>query len=66
MVKNNKASIDEVFLRNVAERIPQFLTATLVNITKTLLLQKDYFREHPIWRVLEAELFKRKNNLNNE
>jgi hypothetical protein len=35
-VGNN--AIDEVFLANVIQRIPQFLTATLVNITKTLTL----------------------------
>ena len=48
------------------ERVPQFLSQTLVNITKTLLFQKDYFRDHPIWLVLEQELFKRRNTLNNE
>lgn len=46
--------------------MPQFLTATLVNITKTLLLQKDYFKDHGIWHGLEAELFKRRKALNNE
>ena len=51
---------------NVAERIPNFLTATIVNITKTLLLQRDYFKDHGIWKPLEAEIFKRRNNLNNE
>lgn len=37
-----------------------------MNITKTLLLQKDYFKDHPIWKPLEKELFRRRNNLNNE
>ena len=59
-------AVDEVFLANVIQRMPLFLTPTLVNITKTLMLQKDYFKDHIIWRALEKELFKRKNNLNNE
>lgn len=42
------------------------MTATLVNIVKTLLIQKDYFKDHSIWKILEQELHKRKNNLNNE
>jgi len=29
------------------------------------LLRKDYFKDHPIWSVLEEEFFKRRNNLNN-
>jgi hypothetical protein len=55
-----------VFLKNVQDRIPQFLTETLVRITKNLLIQKDHFKDHPIWNTLELELFKRRNNLNNE
>jgi hypothetical protein len=31
-------AVDEVFLANVITRMPQFLTPTLVNITKTLTL----------------------------
>jgi hypothetical protein len=46
--------------------MPLFLTPTLVNITKTLMLQKDFFKDHIIWRALEKELFRRRNNLNNE
>jgi hypothetical protein len=42
------------------------LTTTLVNVTKTLTLQKDYFKNHPIWLPLEKELFRRRNNLTNE
>lgn len=37
-----------------------------MSITKTLLLQKDYFRGHPIWKPLELELHKRRNHLTNE
>ena len=59
-------AIDEVFLLNIGQRVPQFLTATLVNLTQVLLLQKDYFRGHPIWKPLEVELHRRRNNLNNE
>ena len=33
MLKSGNQAVDEVFLMNVAERIPHFLTATLVNIT---------------------------------
>jgi len=66
MLKTKDKPVDEVFLMNVAQRVPHFLTATLVNLTKTLLLQKEYFRNHPIWSVLESELFKRRNNLNKE
>lgn len=66
MLKNQYKPVDEVFLKNIAERIPHFLTVTLVNVTKTLLIQKDYFRDHPIWSSLEAELFKRRNNLDNQ
>jgi restriction endonuclease len=66
MLKSGNQAVDEVFLLNVAERIPHFLTATIVNITKTLLLQRDYFKDHGIWKPLEAEIFKRRNNLNNE
>ena len=65
MVKSGNF-IDEVFLKNLADRIPQFLSVTLVKITRILLMQKDYFRDHPIWLVLEQELFKRRNTLNNE
>ena len=36
--ESNQKVIDEVFLSNLMERMPQFLTATLVNITKSLLL----------------------------
>ena len=66
MLKAGDHAIDEVFLLNIAERIPQFLTATLVKITTTLLLQRDYFKDHGIWAPLEAELFKRRTNLNND
>ena len=59
-------AIDEVFLLHLGQRVPQFLTATLVNLTQVLLLQKDYFRGHPIWKPLEVELHRRRNNLNNE
>lgn len=52
MLKTNKA-IDEVFISNLEERLPNFLTATLVNIVKAMLLQKDYFREHRLWSLLE-------------
>lgn len=65
MLKLGNNAVDEVFIDNVMQRIPQFLTATLVNITKTLIIQKDYFRLHPIWKPLEFELYKRRNNLNN-
>ena len=58
--------VDEVFLLHLGQRVPQFLTATLVNLTQVLMLQKDYFRGHPIWKPLEVELHRRKNNLNNE
>ncbi len=30
------------------------------------MLQKDYFRGHPIWKPLEIELHRRRNNLNNQ
>ena len=66
MLKQGEHAVDEVFLTNLAQRMPQFLTATIVNIAKTLLLQKDYFKDHGIWKVLEAEIFKRRNNFNNE
>ncbi len=52
MLKTNKA-IDEVFISNLEQRLPDFLTATLVNIVKAMLLQKDYFREHKLWSLLE-------------
>ena len=58
-------AIDEVFLLNLAQRAPHFLTETLVNLTQVLLLQKDYFRGHPIWKPLEVELQRRKNTLDN-
>jgi len=38
MLKQIDKPVDEVFLKHIAERVPFFLTATLVNITKTLLL----------------------------
>ena len=66
MLTIGNCAVDEVFLANVITRMPQFLTATLVNITKTLTIQKDYFKDHIVWRALEKELFKRRNNLNNE
>lgn len=65
LLMGNKA-VDEVFLANIIQRMPLFLTPTLVNITKTLMLQKDFFKDHIIWRALEKELFRRRNNLNNE
>lgn len=30
------------------------------------MLNKDYFRGHPIWKPLELELHRRRNNLNNQ
>ncbi|CDW77722.1 UNKNOWN [Stylonychia lemnae] len=66
MLTQNQQAVDEVFIANVIQRMPQFLTATIVNITKTLMLQKDYFKDHIIWRPLEQELYRRRNNLNNE
>lgn len=65
MLKQGNNAIDEVFLKNVEERVPQFLTETLVKLTRNLLIQKDYFKDHPIWHSLEKELFKRRKNLNN-
>ena len=38
----------------------------MVNVTKTLTIQKDYFKDHPIWKPLEKELLKKRNNLSNE
>jgi hypothetical protein len=38
MLKQGQDAVDEVFLKNIAERIPVFLTASLVHITKTLTL----------------------------
>jgi hypothetical protein len=38
IVEGGKNNIDEVFLLNLAQRVPQFLTATLVNITQVLML----------------------------
>ena len=66
MLKQGSNAVDEVFLMNLAKRMPQFLTATIANITKALLLQKEYFKDHGIWKVLEQEIFKRRNNFNNE
>ena len=66
MLKAGNHAVDEVFMANIVQRLPLFLTATIVNVTKVLMLQKDYFRDHIIWRALEMELFKRRNNLNNE
>lgn len=60
-----QGSVDEVFLKNLAERAPQFLTQTIVNMVKCLTIQKDYFKDHPIWDTLEGEVFKRRRNLNN-
>jgi len=57
---------DEVFMANLAKRIPHFLTATLVNLTKALLVKKDAFRDHPIWMHLEGEIYRRRAKLNNE
>lgn len=57
--------IDEVFLLNLAERVPQFLTPTLVNITQAMLLKKEYFKDHPLWQPLELELHRRRNQLDN-
>lgn len=64
MIKNQ--SVDEVFMVNVMQRIPMFLTTTLVQLVKTMMMQKDYFKDHQIWQPLEKELFKRRNTLNNE
>ena len=61
----DRNDIDEVFLLNLGQRMPQFLTETLVCFTKQLMLQKDYFRNHPIWKPLEVELHRRRNNLDN-
>ena len=33
ILEGGKNNVDEVFLLNLAQRVPQFLTATLVNIT---------------------------------
>ena len=67
MIRHNSGQnyVDEVFMQNLAERVPMFLTATLVNITRTMAASKDAFRDHPIWTVLEEELHKRRNHLDN-
>jgi hypothetical protein len=31
-----------------------------------MLLQKDYFKGHPLWKPLELELHKRRNKLDNQ
>lgn len=64
MLKNN--TIDQEFLNHIEDRIPIFLTATLVNITKTLLSQKDLFREHKIWKKLEIQFLQRRRFLDND
>ena len=66
MLIDSGKQVDEVFLKNLCERMPHFLTTTLLKISETLLLQKDYFRGHAIWHPLEVELHRRRNNLNNE
>lgn len=38
MAKQGSNAIDEVFMVNIMQRIPQFLTATLVNLTKVLII----------------------------
>ena len=38
MLKMGNNAVDEVFLANVIQRVPQFLTATLVNLTRALTL----------------------------
>ena len=30
------------------------------------VFEKEYFKDHGIWRVLEQEIYKRRNNFNNE
>ena len=63
---SDSSAVDEVFLFNLAQRFPSFLTATIVNITENLLLQKDYFRGHAIWQPLELELHRRRHNFDNK
>jgi hypothetical protein len=38
MMKQGNHAIDQVFLKNMQDRLPQFLTETLVRITKNLLI----------------------------
>ena len=38
MLKQGEDAIDEIFIKNIAERIPVFLTASIVQIAKTLTL----------------------------
>ena len=61
IIEGGKNNIDEVFLLNIAQRVPQFLIPTLVNITQVMMLQKDYFKAHPLWKPLELELHRRRN-----
>ncbi len=64
MVLSNE-QVNEVFMTNMAERVPYFLTPTIVNIVKVLAIKKDLWKDHEVWVVLERELLRRASKLNN-
>lgn len=38
MIKGGKNAIDDEFMNNIIERVPLFLTETLVNLVKVLII----------------------------
>lgn len=61
-----QGSADETFMQNLAVRLPHFLTATLVQITKVCGKYHEIMKHSDIWDHLELEFLKRSNKLNNQ
>ncbi|CAI2385882.1 unnamed protein product [Moneuplotes crassus] len=57
---------DPVFISNLIERLPQFLTATLVKITNVCGGHYGSIRRSKIWDHLEFEFMKRSTRLNDQ
>ena len=57
---------DPEFVNHLVERLPHFLTATLVQIIKVCGKHHHIMRNSVIWDHLELEFLKRSNKLNNQ
>jgi len=65
MLKTQKKE-DPEFIRNLIERLPHFLTATLVQIVKVCGRHSQIMQKSEIWDYLELEFLKRSDKLNNQ
>lgn len=65
-VLKSTGQADEDFMQNLKVRLPHFLTATLVQITKVCGKYPEIMKKSDIWVHLELEFLKRSSKLNNQ